>query len=95
MRLAKVIGNAVSVSKHERLEGIKLLIIRPIDPEGKKLSKPIIVADYLNTASGSLVLWIEDGTTICKWMGVRSIPLRGAIVGQVDKIDLKDKVIEG
>jgi microcompartment protein CcmK/EutM len=95
MRLAKVIGNAVSVIKHEKLEGIKLLIIRPIDPEGKKLSKPIIVADYLNTASGSLVFWIEDGTTICKWMGVRSIPLRGAIVGQVDKIDLKDKVIEG
>ena len=36
MRLAKVIGNAVSVSKHEKLEGVKLLIIRPIDPEGKK-----------------------------------------------------------
>jgi len=95
MRLAKVIGNAVSVSKHEKLEGIKLLIIRPVDPEGKKLSKPIIVADYLNTASGSLVFWIEDGVTICKWMGVKSIPLRGSISGQVDKIDLKDKVIEG
>ena len=95
MRLAKVIGNAVSVSKHERLEGIKLLIIRPIDPEGMKLSKPIIVADYLNTASGSLVYWIEDGTTICKWMGIKSIPLRGAIVGQIDSIDLRDRIIEG
>ena len=95
MRLAKVIGNAVSVSKHEKLESVKLLIIRPIDPGGKKLSKPIIVADYLNTASGSLVFWIEDGATICKWMGVQSIPLRGCIIGQVDKIDLKNKVIEG
>ena len=95
MRLAKVIGNAISVSKHEKLKGIKLLIIRPVDPEGKKLSKPIIVADYLNTASGSLVFWIEDGVTICKWMGTKSIPLRGSIVGQVDKIDLKDRAIEG
>jgi len=95
MRLARVIGNAVSVSKHERLEGIKLLVIEPIEPEGKKISRPIIVADYLNSASGSLVFWIEDGTTICKWMDKKSIPLRGAIVGQVDKIDLKDKVIEG
>ena len=95
MRLAKVIGNAVSVSKHDKLEGVKLLVIRPIDPEGKKVSKPIIVADYLNTASGSLVFWIEDGITICKWMGVKSIPLRGSIVGQIDSIDLKDKVIEG
>ena len=95
MRLAKVIGNAVSVSKHHKLEGIKLLVIRPIDPEGNKLSKPIIVADYLNSASGSLVYWIEDGATICKWMGKRSIPIRGSIVGEVDNIDLEDKVIEG
>ena len=95
MRLAKVIGNAVSVSKHEKLEGIKLQIIKPIDPEGKKISNPIIVADYLNSAAGSLVYWIEDGITICKWMGTKSIPLRGSILGQVDKIDLKDKTIKG
>ena len=95
MRLAEVIGNAVSVAKHKKLEGIKLLVIKPIDPEGKKISKPIIVADYLNSASGSLVFWIEDGVTICKWMGTRSIPLRGSIVGQVDKIDLKDRTING
>ena len=90
MRLAKVIGNAVSVSKHEKLEGIKLQIIKPIDPEGKKISNPII-----NSAAGSLVYWIEDGITICKWMGTKSIPLRGSIIGQVDKIDLKDKTIKG
>jgi ethanolamine utilization protein EutN len=95
MRLAKVIGNAVSVSKHKKLEGIKLQIIEPVDPEGKKISKPIIVADYLNSAAGSLVYWIEDGVTICKWMGIKSIPLRGCIIGQVDRIDLKDKTIKG
>jgi len=95
MRLAKVIGNAVSVSKHEKLEGIKLQVIKPIDPEGKKISKPIIVADYLNSAAGSLVYWIEDGVTICKWMGIKSIPLRGSILGQIDRIDLKDKTIKG
>ena len=95
MRLAKVIGNAVSVSKHGKLEGIKLQVIKPVDPEGKKISKPIIVADYLNSAIGSLVFWIEDGVTICKWMGIKSIPLRGSIIGQVDKIDLKDKTVNG
>jgi len=95
MRLAKVIGNAVSTSKHKKLEGIKLQVIEPIDPEGKKISKPIIVADYLNSATGSLVYWIEDGVTICKWMGKNSIPLRGSIIGQVDRIDLKDKTING
>jgi hypothetical protein len=71
------------------------MVVRPVDPEGKKVSGPIIVADYLNTAVGSLVFWIEDGATICKWMGIKSIPLRGSIIGQVDYIDLKDKSIKG
>lgn len=95
MRLARVIGNAVSVSKHEKLEGIKLLVIRPIDPEGKKVSRPIIVADYLNTARGSLVFWIEDGATICKRVGKKSIPLRGSIIGQVDSLDIGQRAIKG
>ena len=97
MRLGKVIGNVVSTAKHEKLAAIKLLIVEPIDPDGKKSGRPIIVADYLNAAAGSLVYWIDDGTTICKWMGIRSIPLRGSIVGLIDKIDMRsrNKVVEG
>ncbi len=97
MRLGRVIGNIVSIIKHEKLTGIKLLIVEPVGPDGKKNARPIIVADYLNSGTGSLVYWIEDGVTICKWMGLRSIPLRGSIIGQVDKVDFEsqDKILEG
>ncbi|MDD3776581.1 MAG: EutN/CcmL family microcompartment protein [Actinomycetota bacterium] len=96
MRLGKVIGNVVSTSKHERLQGIKLLVLEPLDPDGRTRGRKIIVADYLNAASGSLVYWIENGVTICKVMGIRSIPIRGCIVGLVDSIDLEGgKVING
>ena len=89
MRLGKVIGNVVSTIKHEKLAGIKLLIVKPIDSEGNGNGSAVIVADYLNSAAGSLVYWVEDGTTICKWKGVASIPLRGSIVGIIDSIDMK------
>ena len=97
MRIAKVIGNAYATLKHEKLKGIKLMIIQPINPEGNFKGRPIIVADYLNTAIGNLVFWIEDGTTICKVNEERSIPLRGAILGIIDSIDMKKKgiVLEG
>ncbi len=97
MRLGRAIGNVVSTIKHERLAGIKLMVIKPVGPQGDLEGRKIIVADYLNTASGSLVYWIENGTTICKVMGRMSIPLRGCIVGQVDKIDLEKgrRVIDG
>ena len=97
MRLGRVIGNIVSTIKHEKLKGIKLLIVEPVGPDGAKNGMPVIVADNLGSGPGSLVYWIEDGVTICKWMGLRSIPLRGAIIGQADKVDFKDreKLLEG
>ncbi len=97
MRLGRVIGNVVSTIKHEKLKGIKLMVLKPVGPDGDSGQRKIIVADYLNTAEGSLVYWIEDGTTICKVMGKMSIPLRGCIVGLVDCIDIENgkKVIYG
>jgi len=97
MRIAKVIGNAYATLKHEKLKGIKLMIIQPINPDGDFKGKPIMVADYLNTAIGNLVFWIEDGATICKVTGERSIPLRGSILGIIDSLDMKNKgkVLEG
>jgi len=87
MRLGKVIGNVVSTMKHPKLKGIKLMVVKPIRPDGTKSSAPVILADYLNTAIGNTVFWIGDGSTICKVIGMRSIPVRGSIVGIIDKID--------
>ena len=97
MRIAKVIGNAYATLKHEKLKGIKLMIIAPVDPDGDIKGKAIIVADYLNAGIGNLVFWIEDGSTICKITGERSIPIRGCILGIIDCIDMKNKnkVLEG
>ncbi len=73
------------------------MIVEPIDPDANVIGKSIIVADYLNTAIGNLIFWIEDGTTICKWKGIRSIPLRGSILGIIGSIDMRHakKVIKG
>ena len=97
MRLGRVIGNVVSVIKHEKLDGIKLVIVEPIDVQGKPKGSAHILADYLNAADGNIVFWIEDGATICKWVKTRSIPLRGCVIGIVDKIDTQKtgKVLEG
>jgi ethanolamine utilization protein EutN len=91
MRIAKVIGNAYATLKHEKLKSIKLMVIQPINPDGDFKGKAIIVADYLNTAIGNIVYWIEDGSTICKATGERSIPLRGCILGIIDSIDMKNE----
>ncbi len=90
MRLGRVIGNVISTIKHPKLRGIKLMIVKPVDLKGSKSSMPVILADYLNTAIGNTVFWIGDGSTICKILGMRSVPVRGSIVGIIDNIDIKN-----
>ena len=97
MRFGRVTGNVISTIKHEKLKSIKLMIVQPLDPDGKVIGKEEIVGDFLNAAVGSLVIWGADGQIISEAMGVENIPLRGSIIGIIDKIDMEKlkKVIKG
>ncbi|MCL4377542.1 MAG: EutN/CcmL family microcompartment protein [Actinobacteria bacterium] len=97
MRFGIVTGNVVSTIKHEKLHGIKLAIVQPLDPDGNVIGNEEIVADYLNANVGNLIFWTADGQAISNVMGIENVPLRGSIIGIIDKIDmeLEKKVIKG
>lgn len=97
MKFGRVKGNVISTIKHEKLKSIKLMIVEQLDPDGKVYGKEEIVGDFLNAAVGSLVIWCDDGQIISDAMGLENIPLRGSIVGIIDKIDMEKmkKVIKG
>jgi len=97
MKFGRVIGNVVSTIKNEKLKGIRLAIVEPLDPDGNVTGNNEIVGDFLGAAVGNLIIWIADGDTISGVMGIKNIPLRGSIVGIIDKIDmeLENKVIKG
>jgi len=89
VKYGRVIGNVVSTIKNEKLTGVKLAIVEPLDPEGNVIGNNEIVGDYLGSAVGNLVLWIVDGMAICNRMGRENIPLRSSIVGIIDSIDME------
>ncbi len=89
MKFGRVIGNVVSTIKNDKLHGIKLAIVEPLDPDGNVVGNNEIVGDFLGAAVGNLIIWIADGGTICKAMGKENIPLRGSIVAIVDKVDME------
>jgi len=97
MKFGRVIGNVVSTIKNEKLAGIRLAIVEPLDPDGNVIGNNEIVGDFLGAAVGNLIIWIEDGDTISGVMGIKNIPLRGSIVGIIDKIDMEteNRVIKG
>lgn len=97
MKYGRVIGTVISTIKNEKLHGIKLAVVEPLDPDGNVVGNNEIVGDFIGAAVGNLVIWIADGTTISKAMDKPSIPLRGSIVGIIDRIDIKSekRIIQG
>ena len=97
MRYGRVIGNVISTIKNEKLKSVALLIVEPLDPDGNVIGNNEIVGDFLGADVGNLVIWAAEGDIIGRVMGVEKIPLRGSIVGIIDKIDMlnENKVIIG
>ena len=51
MILARVVGTVVATRKDPRLEGKKLLIIKPVSPDGKEEAGYIISVDTVGAGS--------------------------------------------
>ena len=56
MILARVVGSVVATRKDPRLEGSKLLIVRPITPEGKEEGAYLVAVDTVGAGSRETVL---------------------------------------
>ena len=57
MKVAKVIGNIWATRKEEKLAGLKLLLVQPLDVlTGKAERPPIVAADIIGAGVGETVL---------------------------------------
>ena len=47
----------VATIKDERIEGVKLLVIQPVDRNGKENGVPLVAADSIGAGAGELVFY--------------------------------------
>jgi ethanolamine utilization protein EutN len=87
MELARVIGTLVATQKAEGLEGVKLLVVQPLDKNRQPVGEPEIAADGTAQAGpGELVFVIysrEAALALPEWF----VPVDLAIHGIVDEVD--------
>ncbi|MEJ2210775.1 MAG: EutN/CcmL family microcompartment protein [Anaerolineae bacterium] len=88
MRLARVIGTLVATQKVEGLQGVKLLVVQPLDKQQQPVGEPAIAADGTAQAGpGELVFVIasrEAALALPEWF----VPVDLAITGIVDEVDV-------
>ena len=87
MILARVVGTVVATRKDPRLEGKKLLIIKPVSPDGKEEAGYIVAVDTVGAGTRELVLSVS-GSSARMADGCKDRPVDNAIVGIVDDVDM-------
>lgn len=93
MQVAKVIGNIWATRKEDRLNGIKLLIVQPINViDDKDYNCPIVAADIIGAGVGETVL-IVSGSSARSASGDMSTPVDASVVGIVDDKEIDFSMI--
>ncbi len=93
MQIAKVVGTVVSTTKSDRLTGLKMLLVKPIDLETFEEKGNVLVAfDAVGAGEGEIVM-IVSGSSSRNTALTENKPSDTAIVAIIDYIDLRNKRI--
>ena len=84
MFLAQVVGHAVTSHCHPSLQGRKLMLCQPIDPQGKPAGEPQIAIDLFGAGLHSKVFISTDGLGARHLVDDPKSPIRTFIQGIVD-----------
>ncbi len=87
MILARIVGTVVSTRKDPRLEGKKLLIAKPISPQGADEPGYLVAVDSVGAGAGETVL-IVSGSSARNAAECKDRPVDAAIIGIVDTVQL-------
>ncbi len=87
MFVGEVIGTLVASQKDPSLEGIKLMLVQPLDQHGKPMGQPMVATDMIGIGVG------ERGFCVLGREAANSLPdtfapVDAGIIGIVDRLDL-------
>lgn len=92
MQLGKVVGMLVSSRKEPSLDGLRLMLVKYVDPEAKEVGSHVIAADAVGSGPGEMVL-VASGSSARQTQATDRRPVDAVIMAIVDSwsIDGVDK----
>lgn len=87
MLLGKVIGTVVPCEIYEGLAGVPMLLVQPLDKEGKPKGRAIVAADATRMAGPGELIYYEGGREAAMALEPWFVPIDHAIIGIVDGVN--------
>jgi microcompartment protein CcmK/EutM len=83
MQLARVIGDIVATRKEPAFDGVKLLVIQPLAPDGQDSGRPLVAVDSVGAGVGERVFFVRGKEASFPFHPIE-VPADAGIVGIVD-----------
>ena len=92
MIIGNVIGNVWATRKDDKLNGLKFLVVKPINYNSSKEAPVFVAVDSVGAGIGETVLVVK-GSSARVSLSDEAIPVDATIVGIVDTVDIDESVI--
>jgi ethanolamine utilization protein EutN len=90
--IARVIGEVVATRKHASHEGLKLLLVQPLNLDGSDRGEAVVAVDSVDAGVGDRVLLTMEGYSAMSAVGRLQTPIEMAVLGVIDHVDLLPEV---
>ena len=87
MQLARVTGTLVASVKAEGLEGVRFLVVQPLDRRQRPQGDPVVAADGVHMAGPGELVYIVGAREAAQAMPEPFVPVDHAVVGIVDAVE--------
>ena len=87
MQLARVVGTVVASVNADGPEGVKFLIVQPLDRHREPEGSPVVAADAVHMAGPGELVYIVGAREAAQALPQTFVPVDHAIVGIVDAVE--------
>ena len=95
MQLGKVIGTVVATTRTPGLDGVRFLIVQPLDREGEPRGHAVVAGDGVHMAAPGELVTLVASREAALAMPDTFVPVDDAITGIVDQLavdgELRDR----
>lgn len=89
MKFGRVIGTVVATRKYDDLDGIKFLVVQPLDEDFNQVGEPVVAADATAQAGPGELVFMVASREGAQALPEVFVPVDLAITGIVDEVAIE------
>src|SRR5512133_624107 len=89
MLLGIVKGRAISTLKYQGLEGLRLLVVQPVNRKLEPIGSVQVAVDVVQAGTGDLCVMVRSREAALAMPEIKFVPIDLALVGIVDQLAIR------